>query len=35
MNLGEMLLVGDHNAYHLREFVSVRRILNLNPIREY
>jgi len=31
----EMLLVADHNAYHVGEFVSVRRILNLKPIKEY
>jgi hypothetical protein len=31
----EMLLVADHNAYHVGEFVSLRRILNLKPIKEY
>ena len=31
----EILLIADHNAYHLGELVSVRRILNLKPIREY
>jgi hypothetical protein len=31
----EMLLIADHNAYHVGEFVSVRRILNLKPIKEY
>ena len=31
----EMLLVADHNAYHVGEFVSIRRILNLKPIKEY
>ena len=31
----EMLLVADHNAYHVGEFVSIRRVLNLKPIKEY
>ncbi len=31
----EMLLIADHNAYHVGEFVSLRRILNLKPIKEY
>ena len=31
----EVLLAADHNAYHLGEFVSIRRILNLKPIKEY
>lgn len=31
----EILLVGDHNAYHVGELVSIRRILNLNPVKEY
>jgi len=31
----EILLAADHNAYHLGELVSVRRILNLKPIKEY
>jgi hypothetical protein len=31
----EMLLVADHNAYHVGELVSIRRILNLKPIKEY
>ncbi len=31
----EMLLVADHNAYHVGEFVSLRRVLNLRPIKEY
>jgi hypothetical protein len=30
-----MLLVADHNAYHVGEFVSIRRVLNLKPIKEY
>ncbi len=33
--LREVLVVADHNAYHLGEFVSIRRILNLNPVKEY
>ncbi len=33
--LREMLLVADHNAYHVGEFVSIRRVLNLKPIKEY
>jgi hypothetical protein len=33
--LREVLLAADHNAYHVGELVSVRRVLNLNPIREY
>ncbi len=33
--LREMLLVADHNAYHLGEFVSMRRVLNMKPIKEY
>lgn len=31
----EVLLVGDHNAFHVGELVSIRRILNLNPVKEY
>ena len=31
----EVLLLADHNAYHLGEFVSIRRVLNLKPIKEY
>ncbi|MEN6617555.1 MAG: DinB family protein [Syntrophorhabdus sp.] len=31
----EVLLVADHNAFHLSEFVEVRRILNLKPVKEY
>ncbi|HQH99789.1 MAG TPA: DinB family protein [Deltaproteobacteria bacterium] len=31
----EILLAGDHNAYHVGELVSIRRILNLNPVKEY
>jgi hypothetical protein len=33
--LREVLVVADHNAYHLGEFVSIRRILNLIPVKEY
>jgi hypothetical protein len=31
----EVLLVADHNAFHLSEFIEIRRILNLNPVKEY
>ena len=31
----EVLLVADHNAYHLGELVSLRRVLNMQPIKEY
>jgi hypothetical protein len=31
----EVLLVADHNAYHTAELVSLRRVLNLKPIKEY
>ena len=31
----EMLLVADHNAYHIAELVSLRRVLNMKPIKEY
>ena len=31
----EILLVADHNAYHLAELVSLRRVLNMKPIKEY
>lgn len=31
----EILLVADHNAFHLSELISIRRILNLNPVKEY
>jgi hypothetical protein len=31
----EILLLADHNAYHLGELVSLRRVLSLKPIREY
>ena len=31
----EVLLVADHNVFHLSELVSIRRILKLNPVKEY
>jgi len=31
----EVLLVADHNSFHTGELVTVRRILNLNPVKEY
>ena len=31
----EILLVADHNAYHIAELVSLRRVLNMKPIKEY
>ena len=31
----ELLLVADHNAYHTGELVTLRRILNIKPIKEY
>jgi hypothetical protein len=31
----EILLAADHNAYHLGEFVSLRRVLDMKPIKEY
>ncbi len=31
----EILTLADHNAYHIGEFVSIRRLLGLNPIKEY
>ncbi|MEN6466025.1 MAG: DinB family protein [Syntrophaceae bacterium] len=31
----EVLLVADHNAFHLSELIEIRRILNLNPVKEY
>jgi len=33
--LREILLVADHNAYHVAELVTLRRILNMKPIKEY
>lgn len=31
----EVLLVADHNAFHMSEMIAIRRILNLNPVKEY
>jgi len=31
----EILLVADHNAYHVAELVSLRRVLNIRPMQEY
>ncbi len=31
----EMLLIADHNAYHVGELVSLRRVLDMKPIKEY
>ncbi|MFI5294992.1 MAG: DinB family protein [Thermodesulfovibrionales bacterium] len=31
----EVLLVADHNAYHIAEIVTIRRLLNIKPIKEY
>jgi len=31
----EILLVADHNAFHLSELITLRRVLNLNPVKEY
>jgi hypothetical protein len=33
--LREVLLAADHNAYHIAEIVTIRRLLDLKPIREY
>jgi hypothetical protein len=33
--LREVLLVADHNAWHTSELVTVRRVLNLKPVKEY
>jgi hypothetical protein len=33
--LREILLAADHNSFHIGEFVSIRRILGLNPVKEY
>ncbi len=33
--LRELLLVADHNAYHVAELVTIRRILGIKPIKEY
>jgi len=31
----EILLVADHNAFHLSELIVLRRVLDLNPVKEY
>jgi hypothetical protein len=31
----EVLLAADHNAYHVAEIVTIRRVLNIKPIKEY
>lgn len=31
----EVLLAADHNAYHVAEIVTIRRVLGLKPIKEY
>ena len=31
----EALLTADHNAYHIAEIVTIRRVLGLRPIKEY
>ncbi len=33
--LREILLAADHNAFHVGELVCLRRVLNLNPVKEY
>jgi hypothetical protein len=33
--LRESLLVADHNAFHVGEFVALRRVLNIKPVKEY
>ena len=33
--LRELLLIADHNAYHVAELVTLRRVLGMNPIKEY
>jgi hypothetical protein len=33
--LREVLLVADHNAWHTAELVTLRRVLNLKPVKEY
>lgn len=33
--LREVLLVADHNAWHTSELVTLRRILDLKPVKEY
>lgn len=31
----EILLAADHNAFHTSELIILRRVLNLNPVKEY
>jgi DinB superfamily len=31
----EILLAADHNVFHLSELITLRRVLNLNPVKEY
>jgi hypothetical protein len=31
----EILLAADHNVFHLSELIILRRVLNLNPVKEY
>jgi hypothetical protein len=31
----EILLAADHNVFHTSELISIRRILDLNPVKEY
>lgn len=31
----EVLLVADHNAYHVAELVTLRRVMDMKPIKEY
>ncbi len=31
----EILTLADHNAYHFGEIVTLRRVLNMKPIKEY
>ncbi len=31
----EILLVADHNAFHVGELVALRRVLNMMPVKEY
>jgi hypothetical protein len=31
----EILLVADHNAFHVGELVSLRRVLDMKPVKEY
>ncbi len=33
--LREVLLAADHNAYHIAELVTLRRVLDMKPIKEY